>query len=352
MLKPISACEHGLCLWDPIGRVLMIENIMADLYKIEVPLFKSPLKALNSYVIKSQDRNLVVDTGWNQKECLNTMQKGLKQLGVDIRKTDFFITHLHSDHLGLVSDLITDTSRIYFNQPDADRFHSGIPLDDFIAFARLNGYPEDELQEVIHSHPGFKFRTKGDLVFHILKEGDRIGIGDYQFQCIETPGHTKGHMCLYEPQKKIFVAGDLLLKDITPNIQLWSDEWDPLKEYLTSLDKVDRFDIELVLPGHRTIFRDYKKRIQELKDHHQKRLEEIISILEKGRKNAFQVASQMSWDITYDSWDLFPMTQKWFAIGEAISHLKYLEGKKRIRKEREGGKIFFSIHTIPPRGRT
>ena len=272
------------------------------------------------------------------------MQTGLKELGVDLRKTDFFITHLHADHLGLVSNLATDTSTIYFNQPDADRFKSGFLWDDFVSFARLNGFPEKELQAVRHSHPGFKFRSKENLVFHILKEGDTISIGDYVFKCVETPGHTWGHMCLYEPNKKIFVAGDHILNDITPNIQLWSDEWNPLKEYLASLDKVYELDIELVLPGHRSIFRNCKERIQELKHHHEKRLDEIISILGKGSKNAFQVASQMSWDIVYDSWDLFPVSQKWFAIGEAIAHLKYLEEKGIIRREMRGKKRVFSLN--------
>jgi glyoxylase-like metal-dependent hydrolase (beta-lactamase superfamily II) len=175
-----------------------------------------------------------------------------------------------------------------------------------------------------------------------LKEGDTISIGDYAFRCIETPGHTRGHMCLYEPSKKILVAGDHILNDITPNIQLWSDGWNPLKEYLASLEKVYGLDIELVLPGHRSIFRNCKERIQELKQHHEKRFEEIISILGKGSKNAFRVASQMSWDIIYDSWDLFPVLQKWFAMGEAIAHLKYLEEKGIIRRKMRGQKILFS----------
>ena len=327
----------------------MIEEILANLYKIEIPLPENPLKALNSYVIKDSERNLIIDTGWNREECMDAMQTGLKELGVDLRKTDFFITHLHSDHLGLVSNLITDTSMIYFNQPDADWFKGGFSWDDFVSFARLNGYPENELQAVTLGHPGFKFRSKENLDFHILKEDDTISIGNYAFNCVETPGHTRGHMCLYEANKKIFVAGDHILNDITPNIQSWSAGWNPLKEYLASLDKVYKLDIELVLPGHRGIFRSCKERIQELKHHHEKRFDEIISILEKGSKNAFQVASRMSWEIIYDSWDFFPVLQKWFAIGEAIAHLKYLEEKGIIRREMRGLGIVFSLdlnHTI------
>jgi glyoxylase-like metal-dependent hydrolase (beta-lactamase superfamily II) len=276
---------------------------------------------------------------------MDAMQAGLKELEIDIRETDFFITHLHTDHLGLVSNLVKDTSKIYFNQPDAGRIKAGIFLDDLIGFARLNGFPEKELQRVPHTHPGFKFRSKGPLSFHILKEGDTLRISDYVFHCVETPGHSKGHMCLYEPSKKIFVAGDHILGDITPTITLWSDEWNPLKEYLESLDKVYQLDIKLVLPGHREIFRDPKERIQELKDHHQKRLGEIIAILRKGRKDAFQVASQMTWNIVYDSWDLFPVSQKWFATGEAISHLKYLEEKEVIRKEMRQQKIIYLLNS-------
>jgi len=322
----------------------MIEEVGTHLYKIEIPLPRNPLKALNSYLVKSPERNLIIDTGWNQQECMDAMQAGLKELEIDIKKTDFFITHLHTDHLGLVANLVTDTSTIYFNQPEADRIKSGIFLDDLMNFARLNGFPEKELQQIPHAHPGFKFRSKGPLSFHILKEGDTLRVSDYVFHCVETPGHSKGHMCLYEPSKKIFVAGDHILDGITPTIALWSDEWNPLKEYLKSLDRVYQLDIELVLPGHREVFRNPKKRIQELKDHHQKRLDEIIAILRKGRKNAFQVASRMTWDITYDSWDLFPVSQKWFATGEALSHLKYLEEQGVVRKEMRQNKRIYCLN--------
>ena len=69
----------------------------------------------------------------------------------------------------------------------------------------------------------------------------------------------------------------------------------------------------------------------------------FFSILGKGSKNAYQVASQMSWDINYDSWDLFPVFQKWFATGEAIAHLKYLEERGLVQGKICGHQIVFSL---------
>ena len=325
----------------------MIEEILPNLYKIEVPLPKNPLKAVNSYVIKAQGRNLIIDTGMNREECMSSMYSALGKLSVDLRETDFFITHLHADHLGLVSNLATDTSVIYFNQPDADIISDIISTGSFwgnmLNFASMNGFPENELQEALKNHPGYKYSARGQLEFNILREGETINIGEYLLKCIETPGHTRGHMCLYEPNKKIFIAGDHILNDITPNISSWSDKEDPLNEYLASLDKVYKLDIELVLPGHRGIFKDCKGRIRELKYHHQMRAHEVLTILEKGDKSAFQVASQMTWDMTYDSWDLFPVSQKWFATGEAIAHLAYLAKKGVIQRKMVEQKIIFSL---------
>src|SRR4030042_3652754 len=105
----------------------MIEEILRNLYKIEIPLPNNPLRALNSYVIRDPERDLIVDTGFNREECMTAMQAGLKELEVDLRKADFYITNLHADHIGLLANLATDTSTIYFNEPDADRFKSGSP---------------------------------------------------------------------------------------------------------------------------------------------------------------------------------------------------------------------------------
>ena len=320
----------------------MKREILPNLYTIEIPLPGNPLKALNSYVIKTGDRNLIIDTGFNRKECFEAMQNGLKELDIDLGKTDLFITHLHADHMGLVSRLATDTSAVYFNRPDSD---SKGGWDIMLSCAGENWFPENQLEAAFRNHPGFKYSPEKPPNFTILEEGDKVDIGDYHFVCVQTPGHTRGHMCLYDAPKKLLLAGDHILIDITPNIACFSDQEDPLSDYLASLDKVYKLDVSMVLPGHRRIMDDHRARIEELRVHHRRRADEVLEVLRKGPQNAFQIASQMTWDITYPSWDMFPVSQKWFATGEAIAHVRFLENNGEIKRRREGSHYRFNYLT-------
>jgi len=40
----------------------------------------------------------------------------------------------------------------------------------------------------------------------------------------------------------------------------------------------------------------------------------------------------MTWDIDCEKWEDFPVAQKWFATGEAIAHLHYLESEGSIKR--------------------
>ena len=326
----------------------MIEEILPDLYRIEVPLPRSPLKYLNAYLIKAKGRFLLIDTGQNREECKRTLLSALEKLAVDLEKTDFFITHLHSDHLGLVSSLATEASKVYFTEKESyiENVTSPARVKHWQLVStiyRLSGFPEDEARRAIENHPGRRYGLKKDIKFSFKKEDDTIEIGDYLFRCIETPGHSPGHMCLYEANKKILVAGDHILFDITPNITHWPEMADSLKTYLESLEKVFALDVDLVLPGHRRLLKDHRKRIRELQEHHQARADEVLSVLEDGEKTAYQVAQYVTWDIDCNSWAEFPAAQKWFAVGETIAHLEYLEGEGKVRRKTGADRIRFSL---------
>jgi glyoxylase-like metal-dependent hydrolase (beta-lactamase superfamily II) len=202
-----------------------------------------------------------------------------------------------------------------------------------IKYAGKNSFPENELRAALDKHPAAKYAAEWIPELKVLEDGDQIQVGDYHFKCVATPGHTMGHTCLYEPDKKVLVAGDHILIDITPNIQCWSDEQNPLMHYLSSLDKVAGLQVDLVLPGHRRLIMDHQARVEELKNHHALRLEEVLTILRRGAMTAFQVAARMTWDLNCDHWNAFPVAQKWFATGEAISHLRFLEDEGKLRLE-------------------
>ena len=323
-----------------------MEEILPHLYRIVVPLPRNPLKEINSYVLTSDDRNLIIDTGMNRPECQEVLDAGLKDIGIDMDKTDIIATHYHADHQGLVFHLMKNGSKAYMGTADALAMKAGsttharkIPMGDYAA---MSGFPDDVLMEAQQNHPGFKYGPQAVVDYILLKEGDEFHIGDYSLSVIETPGHTEGHICLYDEKKKLFFSGDHVLGDITPNIQAWTNDNDPLGNYIKSLEKVRKLDVELCLPGHRTIIRDLKKRVDELIEHHRVRANEVLEILEKKPNSAYWTASEMTWDIVAKSWEDFPVMQKWFATGEAIAHLRYLEDKEIIQREMRDGKIFYS----------
>ena len=321
----------------------MIEQILPEIYKLEIPIPNDPLKATNSYLVKGPERNLLIDTGFTQRECLNSMNEALTKLRVDMTKTDIFITHFHSDHIGLVPQIVTETTEIYFNRPESDWLKKCTQVDDSLAFMLSSGWPDKDMAAVHSFYRNRENNFRFDLNFRILSEKDKLKVGDYSFECIETPGHSKGHICLYEPVKKLFFAGDHLLKKITPGIMaMWSYEWDPLEEYLTSLDKVGVLDIDLVLPGHAAIFENYRERIAEIKSHHDRRLNEVIAVVSQGKQTAYQIGSKLTWDVSYDSWNDFPVMLRLLAVNETMSHLRYLENRKQLRKRIVKGCAFYS----------
>jgi glyoxylase-like metal-dependent hydrolase (beta-lactamase superfamily II) len=309
------------------------EEIMEGIYRVEIPLPDNPLKAVNSYVIKGRERNLIIDTGMRRQACLDAMRAGLERLRISLPDTDFFITHFHADHLGLVSDLATETTEIYLNGPDAARILAGGFSESFENSARLHGFPDHELREALDRHPARLYGPRLPLRFTQTYDGQTIRAGGYNFRCVETPGHSFGHTCLYDAEDRMLISGDHILADITPNIQGWFDNWNPLQEYLKSLESTALLDVTLVLPGHRRVLHDMRGRIEELKRHHEKRAEEALHVLKTGPKTAYQVASEMTWDIACDSFDLYPLSQRWFALGETIGHLIYLEVLSKVRRE-------------------
>jgi glyoxylase-like metal-dependent hydrolase (beta-lactamase superfamily II) len=321
------------------------EEVFPGIYRISVPIPRSPLKATNVYAIRGSERNLLIDTGQNRSESLETLKNGLDEIAIDMRVTDIFLTHMHADHSGLLPYVKSNDSIIYASAEAAERVNYMLtaenPMERLFQAACRNGFSASEARSAIERHPGSYGTAHQALEFQTLTEGDEFVVGEYRFICMETPGHTQGHLCLYEPTKKLLFSGDHVLGDISPNITHYIGDGDPLAEFIASLQKIAKLSVQTVLPGHRRIFNDCHGRIHELLQHHQQRAEEAFAILAEGALTGYEVASRMTWDMVYRSWSDVAPPQKYFATGEALAHLRYLEKQGRISHSLEQDQVFY-----------
>lgn len=276
-----------------------MKQLHDNIFTFEVVLPENPLKWLNCYVIKGSgsERSLIIDTGFNRPECLEPLMEGIKQLELDPKNTDVFLTHLHSDHAGNAPALEAMGCRILMSEIDLQ-----VRNNDTMPEKRERSLLEGtsiETMELVNKHNPAVIYAPGHFNATGLQDGDVLHYGGYTLECVLTPGHTPGHMCLYDRANKRMFLGDHVLFDITPNINYWLELSDPLGSYLDSLRKIMQYDVEEALPAHRTVGNvTMAERAQTLIDHHAERLTETEQIIiNNPGLSAYQIASKMTWRI-------------------------------------------------------
>lgn len=323
----------------------MAVEIAPGLWRLDIPLVGNPLKNLNSYLITGE-RNLLIDTGFNQSACREAMDAQLHEIGAKLEQTDIFLTHLHSDHSGLSTYLHRKGCAVFLSDSDATRreeYSREETWRDKYASYVENGFSREEINWLWDSNPA-KMEGPEPLPdgFNRLTDGQELHYGGRHLRCILTPGHTPGHLCLYDGEHKTLFSGDHVLFHISPNICRWEGIPDSLGDYLDSLDKVKNLPVKCLLPAHREETGELRHRANELKMHHGLRIKNALSIVQmEPGLTAYEITGRMQWSIRCRNWADFPLTQKFFAVGEAMAHLDYLETRGQIRAEAVNGKICY-----------
>lgn len=208
----------------------MYTQIEGNIFSIYVPLPENPLRNLNSYLVKGApgERSLLIDTGFRREECREALLTGLEELGVRLEETDICLTHLHSDHSGLAAELAAPGAKIYISREDGTRleqFRQASNTHRTEEYSML-GFSEEEIG-FLKDSPMRKYNTVKKADFTYVGEGDALQYGGRSLRVVMTPGHTPGHICLYDREECVMFLGDHVLFDITPNITTWPDFEDP-----------------------------------------------------------------------------------------------------------------------------
>lgn len=311
----------------------MIREVAENIYTFPINLPHNPLKVLNSYVIKAAPggKNLLIDVGFNCPRCRGDLKKGVAAMGLSPENTDVFFTHGHADHTGNASWLQNQGYNMLIGATDHKHIFRATDSAHLERMSR-EGVPPEET-DAMRYRSREEWMVSDDFTARDLEDGETLSYGGYKLRCVLTPGHSLGHMCLYDEDKQLMFTGDHVLFDITPNINVAPEGLDSLGSYMQSLEKVANIPVKTALPGHRQIGGDFAQRVRELYQHHMDRLQEAEDVVRAHPGiSAYGTAQHMTWSIVAKSWDDFPIDQKWYAYGEALSHLVYLEKLGRVRR--------------------
>jgi glyoxylase-like metal-dependent hydrolase (beta-lactamase superfamily II) len=187
------------------------------------------------------------------------------------------------------------------------------------------GFPEGEMSLQSGGNQARRFAPESLFPVIRVSGGERFSLGPWSLSCIPTSGHTPGHCCLYCAELRFLFAGDHILFDITPNINVWDGVAHSLADYLENLEKLRSLPIVRTFPAHREWPGDAHARIEAIIAHHRQRLGEIVrAVQDAPGLRAYDLAGRVSWSARGRPWPEFTPNQRWFAMGETLSHLAWL----------------------------
>lgn len=329
-------------------------EIIPGIHKLELPI-PSPngqLDHVNVYLVGGEGDWILVDAGWNTSKAFNALEKQLGETGVGFEDiTRIIITHFHVDHYGLagrlkeISGAKVAMHRVEKDLVDSRYINMNELLAEIAKWLHFHGVPEKELprlQKASLKATKFAVPVLPDMA---LEGGEKISAGPFDFEVLWTPGHSPGHICLYEPARKILLSGDHILPTIFSNVSLHPQSGDdPVGDYLGSLKAIARLKVELVLPAHEEVFTNLEQRIDEICRHHKERRESVLGVLKEGEKTAYEISCRIPWIVNgtaqpYE--ELLPLDKR-LAVLSTLAHLEPLRtggGLERIQKE---GVFFYS----------
>lgn len=316
-------------------------HLQDNIYRIPVPV-PFPMKYIYCYLIRSEEGWTLIDAGFNYEEARQFWLEVFKELNIhpkEIKK--IYLTHFHPDHFGLSGWLQELTEApVYLSSIDYAMVKrlwgaESKQVDKIREMSLTNGVSEELTEQILVQMRKLEKHVMPLPTLRIL-DTESVVFGDREWQVIDTPGHSDGHICFYDSAGKTIIIGDHILDKITPNVSLWPGcNPNPLQAYMDSLKKLGSMDIQTAYPAHGKIIENVNERIQQILVHHEERLDKMYELAKKG-KTGFQVASEV-----FSHMNLSP--HQWrFALAETLSHLEYLFYSKRLKKTEEDSIVYYS----------
>lgn len=310
------------------------ERIIPGVWRLRLPLPWSGIPHCNAWVIDAPggDGHVLVDCGLSTETSFEQLSEVLQQIGKRVEDTRLLVcTHGHVDHYGQAADVVAAAGCELWMHPAHQHVTDGADdperlMEQRVAIGRESGVPEELLEQYRGKLSVNKGLSGVVLPDRELVEGVVVETAVGDWKAIETPGHAPSHVSLYQPERRILLAGDHILGRVALYFDYgWTD--DPVGEYLDSLDKIEALDARLCLPGHGKSFTDVRGHIEAHRETALGRIDRVEDVVRaQGPATAIEMIPEIFGT---------PLSQEnssWL-ISETLSYLRNLKRKGLVESD-------------------
>ena len=298
---------------------------------------------VNVYLILD-DPVTLIDTGPKTLEALEALREGLRRARVRLLDIErIVLTHTHEDHCGLARRLLDEApdAEVHVHLWEAGHLASRLAYEEYRALLLRAGVPTDAVEAMRGLYDGMRRYTDPlePGQYRELLDEQELEFASGSLRVIHTPGHTPGSCSFLREADRTVIAGDCVLKRITPNPILAPDPIDrsrrfrSLEEYLVSLARLRSFAPTLVYGGHGEPINDYEELFNRYLRQLRERQKELLRLIPKRGATAWEL-----------SFALFPdvgEAQRFLALSETIAHLDLASAEGKLAVEMSDGREIY-----------
>ena len=321
-----------------------------------------PVGPVHVYLLEGRPLTLL-DTGPRTPEALQALEAGLAERGYRVNDLErIIISHAHADHSGLAATLAERSGAEVLAHPRCaarlspalSEFRASAESDDqsggvgnnwrqrwYAYLLTSAGVPPEAQARVAGGFRHVQRHSDTVRVDRLLGEGDTLRLGEVIWEVLHTPGHSADLICLYQPQARLLLGSDHLIKHISSNAVIEPPEREgaerrrPLVKYWANLRRVEEMDISLVLPGHGKPIEDHRSLIERRFVFYRRRLDDIRQVLDSG--------PQTIWDIVQRLFPRLGAIDIFLAVSEVLGHLDVMEAAGEVKVSTVDGVWFYEL---------